>query len=584
MTSSIGWPTQECRDRNVRRALVVAAADAPRHRLAFSVEESLRLASLPGEDEGRCYFFRRLRIGGLPPDGDRAVWLDRFQRTINTEASRAVHGADPRAAFASVVFFRNQLEALEILLHRILDGRPKQEWFWPMTMAEPGSANSATFSPSAIDVIEKLRAQPASWVAVASTLFASPSFDVPMLLKGITASTAQKWLVEMDGPRPLPTNTHAEIPSRAQSAIEHAVRAFGMKDATLWLAAVAVLLDFPSDLAARTNVWRARLALQNLALGGASAAGEMGSRRAGLLTADFPATGSTGETASAAAALASASSGSPSAEAPAFGQQAPGTEETPAAVHPRTIPVGDTIAVQNSIQAIDAGAIPEVPSVTSEATSVSFLPGASAETVRPVPAAEISVSLETPETHAPDVWQWVGLPTAAAGLFFLLNALQRIGISQAIDAGLTWSIPNFVPRVLKRLAAHAGIAAEDPIVMWLKSMDAEMPGEDILLIDPSWWPRNLSPSPSNASADRLVRAWCIGVRRWCRHWGKISVREIVSRTGVFSVNRTDLDVSLSIDDAEIRIRKAGLDLDPGWVPWFGRVVRFHYLFRRGVHG
>jgi hypothetical protein len=581
MTSLIGRPTQDRYDRNVRRARILAAAGAPRHRLAFSVEEALRLASLPGEDEGRCYFFRRLRVSGLPPDGDRAIWLDRFQRTLNGEASRAVHGPDRRAAFASVVFFRNQPEALEILLHRILDRRPKQEWFWPMVMAEPGSPSSTTFSPSAIDVIEKLQAQPASWVAVASALFALPSFDVPMLLTGITASTAQKWLREMDGPRPLPTDTRAEIPPRAQPAIDIAVRAFGMNDATLWLAAVAVLLDFPADLAARTNVWRARLALQSLAPGGASAAGEIAARGAGLLTAGFPAASSTGENASPAATFASPASGSPSAEAPVFAEQAPDSEESPSAVNPPTIPDVDTIAVQESMQARDAGAIADLPSATIEAIPFSFPPGASAETVPPIAAAEISAP---PEAHAPDAWQWVGLPTTAAGLFFLLNALQRIGISQAIEAGLTWSIPNFVPRVVKRLATHAGIGAEDPIVTWLQSLDAEMTDEGELLIDPSWWPRNLSPSRSNGTADRLVRAWYLGVRRWCWHWGKVSAREIVSRSGVFSVNRTDLNVSLSIDDADVRIRKAGLDLDPGWLPWFGRVVRFHYVFRGGDHG
>jgi hypothetical protein len=62
------------------------------------------------------------------------------------------------------------------------------------------------------------------------------------------------------------------------------------------------------------------------------------------------------------------------------------------------------------------------------------------------------------------------------------------------------------------------------------------------------------------------------------------VRDIVARPGVFTVNRTDLDVSLALDDADVRIRTMGLDLDPGWLPWFGRVVRFHYHYRRGIHG
>ena len=77
----------------------------------------------------------------------------------------------------------------------------------------------------------------------------------------------------------------------------------------------------------------------------------------------------------------------------------------------------------------------------------------------------------------------------------------------------------------------------------------------------------------------MVRVWCLAVRRWCWRVAGISVREVISRSGVFSVNRTDLDVSLQLDQTDVRVRRAGLDLDPGWLPWFGRVVRFHYLFR-----
>jgi hypothetical protein len=50
------------------------------------------------------------------------------------------------------------------------------------------------------------------------------------------------------------------------------------------------------------------------------------------------------------------------------------------------------------------------------------------------------------------------------------------------------------------------------------------------------------------------------------------------------VNRTDLDVTLPLELADIRGRRVGLDLDPGWLPWFGRVVRFHYLHRGESHG
>jgi hypothetical protein len=30
------------------------------------------------------------------------------------------------------------------------------------------------------------------------------------------------------------------------------------------------------------------------------------------------------------------------------------------------------------------------------------------------------------------------------------------------------------------------------------------------------------------------------------------------------------------EQADIRIRAAGIDLNPGWTPWLGRVIAFYY--------
>ena len=37
-----------------------------------------------------------------------------------------------------------------------------------------------------------------------------------------------------------------------------------------------------------------------------------------------------------------------------------------------------------------------------------------------------------------------------------------------------------------------------------------------------------------------------------------------------------IEVRFSLDDVDVDIRRAGLDLDPGWLPWLGVVVRFTY--------
>jgi hypothetical protein len=57
------------------------------------------------------------------------------------------------------------------------------------------------------------------------------------------------------------------------------------------------------------------------------------------------------------------------------------------------------------------------------------------------------------------------------------------------------------------------------------------------------------------------------------------VREIVNRKGLVWLTRTDLDVTMPLANVSVLIRRVGLDIDPGWLPWFGdfgRVVRFHY--------
>src|SRR5260221_12324132 len=111
MSFAAGWQTRNRYDRHVRRATLSVDRGAPRRRLAFTIEEALRLASLPGEDQGRSYYFRSLRLTGLPANGDRHIWLERFQRALRQKAAEAVHGADPRAEAAGAVYFEGEQEA-----------------------------------------------------------------------------------------------------------------------------------------------------------------------------------------------------------------------------------------------------------------------------------------------------------------------------------------------------------------------------------------------------------------------------------------------------------------------------------------
>jgi hypothetical protein len=51
---------------------------------------------------------------------------------------------------------------------------------------------------------------------------------------------------------------------------------------------------------------------------------------------------------------------------------------------------------------------------------------------------------------------------------------------------------------------------------------------------------------------------------------------LIRRNARLSSTRTHVDVHFLLRQVDLRVRKAGLDVDPGWIPWFGRVVTFHY--------
>jgi hypothetical protein len=51
---------------------------------------------------------------------------------------------------------------------------------------------------------------------------------------------------------------------------------------------------------------------------------------------------------------------------------------------------------------------------------------------------------------------------------------------------------------------------------------------------------------------------------------------LLLRSGRLYVSSTHADLVMSLDDISVPLRIAGLDRDPGWLPDFGRVIKFHF--------
>ena len=52
--------------------------------------------------------------------------------------------------------------------------------------------------------------------------------------------------------------------------------------------------------------------------------------------------------------------------------------------------------------------------------------------------------------------------------------------------------------------------------------------------------------------------------------------QLLLRPGRLALTPWSAEVLWPLDTADLALRRAGWDIDPGWLPWIGRVVRFRY--------
>lgn len=161
--------------------------------------------------------------------------------------------------------------------------------------------------------------------------------------------------------------------------------------------------------------------------------------------------------------------------------------------------------------------------------------------------------------------------TRAGGLLFLLHLLSELGLPEVVqsddrlaDRSLRW--------VLHALALAIGrIEPTDPAALAFAglaphveppSSGEETPSEVELEAVQGLRTRVVEALrlrlESRADTDELLLAWVC-----------VRPAQIVADPGW-------IEVRLSFDDVSTEIRRAGLDLDPGWIPWLGVVMRFVY--------
>ena len=163
--------------------------------------------------------------------------------------------------------------------------------------------------------------------------------------------------------------------------------------------------------------------------------------------------------------------------------------------------------------------------------------------------------------------------TEWAGLLFLLNTAgdARLLESIATDPLLDGRPVRWILHALAGALVPAGPG--DPAALALAGLS---PGDA--------GPTVTSPPSDNelASVGALASRWATATAHrlvivpWAGLEPSAVVERVTRRPGHVIADPGWIEIHLDLQDVDIDLRRAGLDVDPGWLPWLGTVVRIVY--------
>lgn len=563
-------------DRRIRKLSLKVSDAAHVYGTANRIEEAFRLVTLPGENEGRNYYFRHLNLGRVRRGEDVTLLTLRLQKDFLRLMSQAVHAEDPRAAASPAVFFRSTIEPLRYALHRIARGLPLDAWFFRSALPDLQLAIS---SKENVQLLLEASARHLGGVVHTTYLLAEllAHGELEPLLSLITVETAELFLstfsqtcspapavpkawtklIEQALPRTIDAETShrivellargefepvsslltpevaeqvisafsrvyspPSIPTVWTNLIRRALRLWGATDQrTLWMAVSALVSEAPARVSDRDLLYKAQTVILRIAASNAPSVPTVSIQR---------------KQPSSSIASASATENPTEASEEETGHLAIGVSET---------------ANQPELQS-SAAAPADVHRSQSKPDRVS-----------------------TEETESAS-------PTAHAGFYFLLHVLRHLGIAEFLERAPKLLDVNFPWILLRALAARVGMAEDDPLLSCATEIPDHAAEHKFSVTIPAQWseifPKAKFDQPIERTAASLARLWMVAVHRWLWRFGELRMADVVRKRGTVSYARPQLDIRLLLHGVDVRIRRLGLDVDPSWLAWLGLIVRFHY--------
>jgi hypothetical protein len=531
---------------------------AVRHALP-ALEDAFRTASLPGAG-ARLVCVRRLQLGRLPSNGSAQSVALLIEKRFAEAGWTIVHAGENGAATADAVWFRDAFEAHDTAALRLAAGQTLDAWFWPLALPKvvtpTGSGNLRTIAFAIAAMEEAPRALPA-WTA--SLVLAGYR---QQLISALRPGDGHA-LLRAAGVPSLP-------PEHASSA---SVTSHESRDPRVPRAAVDDRATFVEVIAGRSNG-----RLPQLSTPIAAPPATRATRSAGGITAppDAAARASVRRPPRPQPAGAHESVSHQGSE-PAGNRLIPSAETNCETARNELAQGGAPAAIDDRLDERRAASSPDAPPEQTAAPA--------GQGPRPEDAGATHEAADAPVAFT-SPWQLPSAaPTAAGGLLFLLPVLERVGFAEwAADRGPEEPAPELLAaQILHLLLTRLRVEEDDPVWGIAPAFRLNREATELASAEDLSGSQLQPDRPSDLGGFRLqpdgsirATAWLTRCRRYLRRRARIGLASLIVRPARVAITPTHVDMFFRLNAADVRVRRAGLDIDPGWVPWFGRVVTFHY--------
>ncbi len=185
--------------------------------------------------------------------------------------------------------------------------------------------------------------------------------------------------------------------------------------------------------------------------------------------------------------------------------------------------------------------------------------------------------------------------TRFGGLLYLLNLVGPLGLPESLfnDAALQARSPRealqlLALTLLRGVAGFEDAADDDPAARAFAGLPPApadtrpglpkpTPEEHAALLSAAWrlteaLAQELGAVPEDRAAQQHVGAAEATGRARGAH-----LAMVVSRPAEIVADPGWIEVHFSLEDVDTNLRRSGLDLDPGYLPWLGTIVKFRYV-------